>query len=184
MTNKCVKDLMIPIDEYAVVHKEDSLYDAILALEKSQQRLSLGRQPHRAVLVVDDNKNVIGKIGHLSFLKALEPDYQLRDKADLLSQAGVGADIETAMMDHFNLLYDSFFEICKRTRFLKVKEVMHPVMENIDEDSSILEAIHKLVMWETLSLLVKRKSKIVGILRLSDLYTEVSDYVKDACKDG
>lgn len=78
MKNKCVKDLMIPIDEYAVVHKEDSLYDAILALEKSQQRLSLGRQPHRAVLVVDDNKDVIGKIGHLSFLKALEPDYQLR----------------------------------------------------------------------------------------------------------
>ena len=184
MKNMCVKDLMILIDEYAVVHKEDSLYDAILTLEKRQQKISFGRQPHRAVLVVDDNKNVIGIIGHLNFLKALEPYYQPRDKADLLSRAAVGTELETAVMDHFSLLYDMFFEICKWARFLKVKDAMRPVTENIDENAPILLAIHKLVMWETQSLLVKRKSKIVGILRLSDLYTKVSDYVKIACRDN
>lgn len=53
MNAKTVKDLMVPLDNYAVVPEDATLLDAIAALEKSQKNLPTGRQPHRAVLVVD-----------------------------------------------------------------------------------------------------------------------------------
>jgi len=61
-----------------------------------------------------------------------------------------------------------------------VKNVMHSVVENIDEEASLAEAIHKMIMWQTLSILVRRKGDVVGILRLSDLYTELATTMKES----
>ena len=37
MKNYCVKDLMVPISEYATVPEEATLYESVLALEKAQE---------------------------------------------------------------------------------------------------------------------------------------------------
>ncbi len=80
MEVKKVKDIMLPLDEYAIVSENATLYDAFKALKDSQDKLDPGRQPHRAVLVVNKKNKVLGKVGHLAFLKALEPKYdQLGD---------------------------------------------------------------------------------------------------------
>jgi len=50
---------------------------------------------------------------------------------------------------------------------------MSPVSEGIDENASITEAIHQIIVLQLLSLLVKSGSNIVGIVRLSDLFHEV-----------
>ena len=50
-TQKYVRDVMLPLDEYAVVSEDDTLFDAFLALEKAQKKRPPGRQKHRAVLV-------------------------------------------------------------------------------------------------------------------------------------
>ena len=75
MENKKVKDLMIPLENYANIHMNSTLLDAALEMRKSQEKLTEGMQPIRAVLVVDSDDNIVGKIGHLAFLKALEPKY-------------------------------------------------------------------------------------------------------------
>jgi len=56
-----------------------------------------------------------------------------------------------------------------------VTEILHPVSENIDENSPLAEAVHKIVMWQTLSLLVTREGEPMGIRRPSDLFAEVSN---------
>ncbi len=76
MENKYVKDLMFPIDEYAVVNEEATLYDAFVVLEKAQQNLPKGQQRHRAVVVADKNFNIIGKLGYLGFPVVFPGDSQ------------------------------------------------------------------------------------------------------------
>ena len=39
MTKIFVKDLMVPLEEYATVHEDATLYEALTALEKAQEAL-------------------------------------------------------------------------------------------------------------------------------------------------
>jgi CBS domain-containing protein len=182
ITMKTVSELMIPVAEYATVPDKATLLEAILILEKSQARLKANRQPYRAVLVTDKNNKIIGKIGHLAFLKALEPKYNFMDDMSKLTMAGVSTEFIESMMEHLSMWNDNIETISRRAALINVKNVMHPVSENIDVNASILEAIHKIVMWQTLSILVTKDNSVIGILRLSDIYEEVSGYIKKMSK--
>ncbi len=46
-----VKELMVPLEEYAILSEEATLLDAVHALAEAQTKLPPDRQPHRAVLV-------------------------------------------------------------------------------------------------------------------------------------
>ena len=179
MDTKRVKDLMLPLDEYAVVPEDATLVDALVALEKAQGALPPGRHPHRAVLVVDKDGSIVGKLGHLAFLKALEPKYGLLGDMQTLSRAGLSSEFITDMMANMRFWSDESSDIRRRAHAVKVKDAMRQVDENIDENASLMEAIHCLVMWQTLSALVTRQGQAVGILRLTDLFAAVSEYVRD-----
>jgi CBS domain-containing protein len=175
---KKVKDLMVPLEEYAVVNKDATLLDAVLALDKALMKLKPGRQKHRAVLVVDDQGKVVGKIGHLAFLKALEPKYNVLGDLRALSRVGVSQEFINSMMQNYQLFQDNLSDLCRRAASLKASDVMHPVSESIDENASLAEGIHRLVMYQSLSMLVTRREKAVGLLRISDLFEELTSEMK------
>jgi len=75
MDRKKVKDIMIPVEEYATINKDASLLDMVYILDESNKKLPEGHHKLRSVLVTDLYGDIIGKIGHLVFLKALEPKY-------------------------------------------------------------------------------------------------------------
>jgi len=173
MEIKKIKEIMIPIKNYASINQESTLYEALMAIRKSQERLSPDMQPIRAVLVVDDDNNIVGKMGHAAFLRALEPKYNKIIDFEKLTRAGVSTAFISSMTDNLRLWQDDFVSICKQASSIKVKNVMSPVSEGIDENASITEAIHQIIVLQLLSLLVRSGSKIVGIVRLSDLFYEV-----------
>jgi len=174
---KYVVDVMLPLDEYTVVSENDNLYDAFVALEKSKMNLPPGRHSHKAVLVINDKKEIVGKLGHLGFLKALDPGYQNIGQLDMLSKAGLTKEFVTSMMRNYELLQDDLSDIRRRTRSIKISDVMHPIIEHIDINDSINEAIHKMIVWQALSVPVTKGSKVVGILRLADLFDTVSSII-------
>lgn len=67
-----VKHLMVPLDEYATVDENETLNEAVLALEESQKRFRQDRYKHRAVLVFDKVHNIVGKVSHLDLIRGLE----------------------------------------------------------------------------------------------------------------
>jgi len=179
MDSKTVKDMMVALDDYAVVPENATLLDAIVALEKSQKNLPPGRQPHRAVLVVDADGKVVGKIGQLAFLTALEPKYNVLGDLETLAKAGVRPDFITSMMEHYHFFQESLPDHCLRGRTTLVKDVMRPVADSIDEKASLCMAIHKMVILQTLSILVTRGREVIGLLRLSDLFDEIARQIKE-----
>ena len=174
---KYVIDVMLPIEEYALVSEEDTLYDAFITLEEAQEKRPKGRQKHRAVLVLNRNGDIVGKLGHLGFLKALEPGYKALGKMEMVSKSGLTRDYITSMMKDFDLLQDDLDEIRKKTKSIKMKDVMRPMTEQVDVNDTINEAIHKIIMWQVLSCLVTKGGRVVGILRISDLFDEVSRHI-------
>ena len=178
MDSKKIRDLMVPLDEYPMVKDDATLLDAIDALERAQKNLPPGRQPYRAVLITNLEGKVIGKIGQLALLNALEPKYSVLGDMSRLYRAGVSSEFVDSMMEHFRFFQDNLSDLCARASTLMAKDVMHPVAESIDEEAPLKEAINKIVTQQTLSLLVTRGSEVVGLIRLSDLADEIAAQMK------
>ena len=114
-----VKDLMVPISEYATVTIGTTLLDALLVLERAQEAYTVSKYHHRAIIVLDSEGGVVGKISQLRALKAIQPELEF------------------------------------------------------SEESSLDTAIHRLVAGAHMSLLVTRGERIVGVLRISDVFAAV-----------
>lgn len=181
---KIVKDLMIPLESYPSVSENATLLEAILAFEEALRQRDRTRQPFRAVLVRDAQGKVIGKIGQLAFLKALEPKRAILDDLSKISQVGVTREFLDSVVSNFELFQHDFCDLCYQARQRKVKEVMHPLGEFIDQNATLVEAVQKVVLLQTLSVLVKDGDKVVGLLRLSDLCQEVALEMKRFTTEG
>ncbi|HQO34147.1 MAG TPA: hypothetical protein PLG59_05770, partial [bacterium] len=138
----------------------------------------------RAVLVMDDQKRIVGKIGHLLVLKALESHQHVKCTINALTSGGVGQEFVEWMVENLRFWQEDIPALCRRVRNMPVKEAMLPVRESIDAESSLGEAIHGFVAWQTLSLLVTRQGEIVGILRLADLYHAVGAEIRNIQCEG
>jgi hypothetical protein len=177
MEFKKVKDLMLPLNEYALIDEDATLFDAFFGLEEAQSKVHDDKQPHRAILVLNKEREVVGKIGHLAFLKALEPKYSNLGNLSALSQARISPEYIESIMEDFRFWDGDIADICKRSKKVKVKDVMHPITENIDEEATLMDAIHRIIIWQCLSVLVTRGSVVVGILRLSDIFDEIANCI-------
>ncbi|MDX9857786.1 MAG: CBS domain-containing protein [candidate division Zixibacteria bacterium] len=174
MDDKLVKDVMVPLDACAVVSEDASFAEIFRALDRAQKNLPPGRHPYQTVLVTDRRRRVVGKIGQLAMLRALEPKYTMLAGLDAVPGAGVNEQFLLSIMDHYEFFQDRLSDLCRAALNIPAKSIMHPVSENIDENMSLNEAIHKLITWEALSVPVNREGDIVGLLRLPDLFAELS----------
>lgn len=175
-----VRDLMIPLDEYACVLESDSLHEAVIALERAQETVSRTKSKHlhRAILVLDENRKVIGKISQMDVLKALEPKY--KEMGERISLAGFSPQFLRSMLEKNQLWTSPISDICSKAAWLKAKDFMYGITEGeyVKEDASLGEAIHMLIMGHHHSLLVRKEDNIVGILRLTDIFAEVTELIK------
>ena len=178
-----VKDLMVPLAEYATVSEEATLSEAVLALDEAQKRVEGDRDRHRAVLVLNNKGHVVGKLDQWSVLWAIEPRY--RDMGNLreTSRYGFSPEFIRSMIKSYGLWRKPLEGICRKAAEMKVKEIMQSPSEGeyVGEDDTLDTAIHQLVMGHHQSLLVTRGEEIIGILRLCDVFRKICDNIK-ACK--
>lgn len=180
-----ILDLMVPLSEYATVGGGASLYDAVMALEKAQEKYLYkhSQYRHRAILVLDEKGKVIGKVSQVDVLRALEPKY--KDILEGRGLRGVGFSkkfLKTMLKDY--VLFDSpLHDICRKASEQPVARFMETPTEGeiISETATLDEAIHQFVIGHHQSLLVTRGEDIIGILRLTDVFTAVFHMMKE-CK--
>jgi CBS domain-containing protein len=174
---------MVPLSEYATVSEDATLYDAVLALEKAQENFEdkHTRYRHRAVLILDKTGQVIGKLSQMDLLKALEPKYQGMIEGRGPQRFGFTKQFMKSMLREYNLFADPLEDICRKAGEKNVKEFMYTPGEGeyVTENAPLSEAIHQLIMGHHQSLLVTRDDKIVGILRLTDVFAAVFHKMKE-----
>ena len=182
MQTRKVKELMVPLEEYATVSEESSLYEAVLALEEAQAKFRKDRYKHRAILVYDKNRNIVGKLSQLDVIKGLESGYKNLDLSGV-KHTGFSPEFIRSLIKTYDLWSKPLEEVCRKAPSIKVKEIMYTPTEGeyVREDATLNEAIHQLVMGKHQSLLVTTGEKIVGILRLTDVFLEIGEVMK-ACR--
>jgi CBS domain-containing protein len=182
MESITVEELIVPLEEYATVGKDATLYDAVMSLEKAQENFDHNRYlyRHRAILVLDEDGNVLGKVSQLDALRALEPKYVDMGDVRHLSRTGLSANFIKSIMEKYALCEISFTEMCSRAANLKVTDFMSSPTEGeyIEANAPLCEAIHMLVMGSLQSLLVTKNDKVVGVLRLTDVFNKIFHTMK------
>lgn len=186
MKSYLVKDLMVPLSEYATVSENATLYEAVLSLEEAQEQFEdkHTRYRHRAILILNKNGHVVGKLSQLDVLRALEPKYQEMVQGEGLRRYGFTKEFERSILEKFQLFAAPLDDICRKAGEKNVKEFMYTPTEGeyVSEDASLDVAIHLLIVGQHQSLLVTREKKIVGILRLTDVFAAVFHKMKECFK--
>ena len=181
MENHLVKDFMIPISEYATVVLGTTLADALIALEKAQEAHTSNKYQHRAILVLNDSGDVVGKLGQLRALEAIEPQFDFNEKIKEIGKYNFSKEYIAQLRDRYRskepILKKEALKIIANK---KVEEFMQKPKAGsfVSEDHNLDEAIHKLAAGRLQSLLVTRNGKIVGILRMADVFSVVSQEIK------
>lgn len=177
-----VGELMVPLAEYATVSEDATLNDAVLALEKAQRHVEADREKHRAILVLDGKRHVVGQIDQWTVLWAIEPRYKHIGDIKETSRYGFSPEFLRSMVKSIGLWQMPLENLCKKAAEINVKEIMQELAatEFIQEEASLDEALHQMVMDRHASLLVRSGNTVVGVLRQSDVFKEICDRIK-AC---
>lgn len=181
MKEYLIRDIMVPIEEYATVSDNATLYEAVSALEKAQEDFDRNHYAHRAVLILNKNKKLVGKLSQLDVLRAMEPKYSEMQANTGLARYGFTKKFIQSMMDQYRLWDAPLPDVCKKASDVKVAEIMTTPTEGeiIEEDATLGQAIHLLVMGQHQSLLVMKKGEIIGILRLTDVFAAIFHTMKE-----
>lgn len=176
-----IKDLMVPISEYATVSEGATMFEAYLALEKAQEEYDHNKYRHRAVLILDKNKRVIGKVGQLDVLRALEPKNQQFELFEDIRKYNFSSQFIMNLREQHLMQSEPLTDICRKAALIKVEDIMRAPTEGeyVEEDTSLSTAIHQLVRGSHMSLLVTRGPEIVGILRLTDVFAAIFHTMKE-----
>ena len=181
-----VKDLMVPLADCATVDQETTIYQAILAMKTSRNKQVASDMPSRllctgypALLVLDDESRVVGKLGQTDIVLNLDPNYQGHGGVQAIAHtatAGLSPALLKSLVQWDSLWNESFEHRCRQVLNLKVKDWMCGASseERVLESDPLQVGIHKLAIGYHQSLLVTGNGGVTGILRLSDIFEQIA----------
>ncbi len=176
-----VKDLMVPLKNYATVSENATLSEAVAALKTAQQSFRQSEYKHRAVLICNYRDEVVGKLSQLDVIRGLESKYwEIGAAQNALNRFGYSEEYIKSLLSQHSLWDKPLKDICRKAMGIKVKDIMYTPTagEYVNEDATLDEAIHQLIMGRHQSLLVLSGKKITGILRLTDVFMEVCNAIE------
>lgn len=169
-----LEGLMVPLSEYATVSEDANILEAFAALEKAQKAFDPKRYRHRAVLVVDKEMRVKGKLSQHDIIQALEPRYKKSKerKKGALEHFGFSQKFIESVSLQYSTWDKPLQNLYRKALEQKVKSFMYEPTEGeyIDVSATMNETIHRMVVGKHHSLLVKNGADIVGVVRLTDVF--------------
>ncbi|MBO8128308.1 MAG: CBS domain-containing protein [Peptococcaceae bacterium] len=155
--DKSVKDLMLPLADCPAVSPDDTVQRAVTLLKKGAV------SGHQFVLVMNDSGQPVGLLSRRALLRILEPKFVVTDRWAL------------------PVFWNGFFtDKCKEEAKKKVKDIMRPInVLTVETDDPITKALHIMVSNHIGILPVLKDGKVVGVLRLHEIFQEFAGLVAD-----
>lgn len=178
---KKVRDLLVPLNEYAVTGPDNTLREAVPNLRKLYCQVEDGRcteAGHRNILVVDSSGNLLGIIDFKCILKVLIPEIAggLSAKLEALGVSIAFAQADSTDLDEMRLGFRA--RVIKNAE-TRVSDVMLKVRGTIDAGADLIDAIKLLYANKITVLPVYEGNKLVGVLRESDVFLAVADILSE-----
>ena len=172
MKTRQVKDLMVPIADYATIHADATIGEAIMALENENRRHGDKPYRHHSLVVVDANRHAVGRLSQIDIMHALEPRYSELGDPRWIGQSVFSRSALVALRETFELWEQPLEDICRTMGKVLVRDFMQIPTEGefVQDTDTMNVAMHRIVMGRHHSLLVTHQQEIVGILRSTDLF--------------
>ena len=187
---KKVKDIMAPIEEYDMVDIDSQLCDALSILKRNYETLKAQGTGnfHKTLFVTDSDNNIVGKLSMYDLIRSLVPEPAKAPEiskayhAMLSSRSLEVAEEVSHFQEHWKWLNSTFCELVKQEAHKKVSEVMNPVVESVlIEEDKITQAIYVIFKEDVRQQLVHREGKIVGVVNLNAIFSELLEIVGPEC---
>ena len=177
MKSKKISEIMVPVEDYALVSETASLEEALVALESETRQYKDGPYRHQSLVVVDTNQHVVGRVSQIDIMRALEPRYEKIGDITKLGLDGLTAKMLVKIREEFKLWDRPVGTLHDIIDKLTVANVMQVPTEGefVSEEDTLNIAMHRIVMGRHHSLLVVRDKQIVGILRSTDVFNALYD---------
>lgn len=178
---KKVRDFIVPLEEYATTSVDATLREAIPALRKLYCQVQEGtctQAGHRNILVLGHTSELVGILGFRSILKVLIPEIAggLTDKLEAFGVSLAFAQADSPDLDEARA---SFRARVLRNSDTKVRDVMLKVKGTIGADADLIDALKLLYQNRITMLPVYEGTKLVGVVRESDLFLAVADILME-----
>ncbi|MBI4965486.1 MAG: CBS domain-containing protein [Desulfomonile tiedjei] len=178
---KKVRDLLVPLTEYATTKVDKSLREAIPTLRKLYCQVEEGRctqAGHRHILVLDHSGELVGILSFRSILHVLIPEIAggLTAKLEALGISIAFAQAGTANLDEARA---SFRARVIRNAETKVQDVMLKVRGTIEADAELMDALKLMYTNKITVIPVYEGKQLVGVLRESDLFLHVAEILTE-----
>ena len=103
MKTQKVKDLMVPISDYATVDENANMPEAIKALENETKRHGDSPYRHQPLVVIDNNRHVVGRLSQVDMMRALEPGYSKLGEAPWIGRSVLSKEVLRTLREQFQL---------------------------------------------------------------------------------
>lgn len=167
--SKAVKDLMIDVFEYPHIPYWFTIRQAVGVIKKS---LLSGEKCHQpmAILVFDEKYNLLGTLSLKDILKGLEPKFL---------KPTTKAQVPTEDESGLSVLWDTLFDKeSKEAAERPVSEVMTPAKFFVQPDDPITKAAYLMIHNDLVLLpVLEEKKKFVGLIRMREVFDEISDAI-------
>jgi CBS domain-containing protein len=161
---KKVKDLMIPLEDYPHIPYWFTLRQAMAIVREAAIKFEGSFEP-RAVLVFDEKYQLLGILTLRDIIRGLEPRFL--KETDLIK-----ADPSLTV-----LFGDLFGPNMKEQSQKPVSEVMSPIKITVGAQDNVVKALYLMIKKNVGLMPVMEDNKVIGMVRLSDLFNEISRIV-------
>ena len=164
MEMKCAGEIMIPLETFPFIPYWFTLRQAMAIVRESAIKFEGSSEP-RAVLVFDEKYQLMGILTLRDIIKGLEPRF-------MHETALVKSDPNLTV-----LMGDLFGPGMREASQKPVSEVMSPIKITVQGSDPIAKALFLMIKEGVGVMPVIQDSKVAGMIRLSDLFKEISDMV-------
>jgi len=154
-----VKEIMVPIEDYATISEDATLKEAIATLRASFHREGSIWHGHKSLVVLNSEEKLVG----------------LLTLRNLLAATGIRELTEDVWIKAETWSWYFLNKIQNQTG-VRVRDIMRPIeLATVNINDEVLAAAYSLFTNKVNSMPVLDKGKVVGILRTIDVFLVIKD---------
>lgn len=166
--------IMVPIENYPRISFKSNLNQAVHKLEKATLEAHGKTSLPRALLVYDNQEQILGIVRRRDILSGLEPKFMCT-MANIHQKELYNIEVDA---DLANFSSEKIGEAMKAQSEILISEVMKPIVATVEHDDHLAKVIYEMLSHDVNLLLVKRDGRIIGVVRSIDVFREVADLLR------
>ena len=170
-----VRDVYVKIDDYPNISQDAPIGHAIYIMHHVLE----DKNKFRSILVLDDEDHLKGYLSLKDLIRAVGPDYLHKSRPSVKGNQPFNLEGLKPDLSALSLIWQEGFTLKLQEELNKpVVEYMTLIEDQVALDDPIAKCLYIMLLRDVLILPVVEDSRVVGVVRLVDLFDCIADNVE------